>query len=78
MNVTLAVKRIREKSSLLRGMADKGEIKIVGAMLDVKTGSDVRRVAHVVADCPHRDCRYSVLEFFRRSQLSGCGSSSFR
>ena len=38
MNVTLAVKRIRDKSSLLRGMADKGEIKIVGAMLDVKTG----------------------------------------
>ncbi len=37
-NVTLAVKRIRDKSSLLRGMADKGEIKIVGAMLDVKTG----------------------------------------
>jgi carbonic anhydrase len=38
MNVTLAVKRIRDKSSLLRAMADKGEIKIVGAMLDVKTG----------------------------------------
>jgi len=38
MNVILAVKRIRDKSSLLRGMADKGEIKIVGAMLDVKTG----------------------------------------
>jgi carbonic anhydrase len=38
MNVTLAVKRIRDKSSLLRGMADKGQVKIVGAMLDVKTG----------------------------------------
>jgi len=38
MNVRLAVKRIRDKSSLLRAMADKGEIKIVGAMLDVKTG----------------------------------------
>ena len=38
MNVTLAVKRIRDKSSLLRGMADRGDIKIVGAMLDVKTG----------------------------------------
>jgi hypothetical protein len=34
----LAVKRIRDKSSLLRGMAAKGEIKIVGAMRDVKTG----------------------------------------
>jgi carbonic anhydrase len=37
-NVALAVKRIRDKSSLLRGMADKGEIKVVGAILDVKTG----------------------------------------
>jgi carbonic anhydrase len=39
MNVAMAVKRIRDKSSLLRGMADKSEIKIVGAMLDVKTGT---------------------------------------
>ncbi len=38
MNVALAVQQIRDESSLLRGMADRGEIKIVGAMLDVKTG----------------------------------------
>ena len=37
-NVALTLKRIRDRSSLLRGMADKGEIKIVGAILDVKTG----------------------------------------
>ncbi len=38
MNVRLAVKTIRDKSPVLREMADKGEIAIVGAMLDVKTG----------------------------------------
>jgi len=38
MNGTLEVQRIQDKSPLLRGKADKGEIKIVGAMLDVKTG----------------------------------------
>ncbi len=38
MNVALAVQRIRDESSLLRGMADRGEVKIIGAMLDVKTG----------------------------------------
>lgn len=38
MNVRLAVKAIRDKSPVLREMADKGEIAIIGAMLDVKTG----------------------------------------
>ena len=33
-----AVKEIRDRSPVLREMADKGEIAIVGAMLDVKTG----------------------------------------
>ena len=35
---SLAVQQIRDKSPVLREMADKGEIEIVGAMLDVKTG----------------------------------------
>ena len=38
MNVRLAVEEIRDKSPVLREMVDKGEITIVGAMLDVKTG----------------------------------------
>lgn len=38
MNVRLAVKQIREKSPILREMIDKGEVGLVGAMLDVKTG----------------------------------------
>lgn len=38
MNVRLAVKQIRDKSPVLREMVGKGEIAIVGAMLDVKTG----------------------------------------
>jgi carbonic anhydrase len=38
MNVKLAVKQIREKSPILREMIDKGEVALIGAMLDVKTG----------------------------------------
>jgi len=38
MNVKLAVKQIREKSPILREMIDRGEVGLVGAMLDVKTG----------------------------------------
>jgi len=37
-NVQNSVEQIRERSTILREMADKGEIKIVGAMLDLHTG----------------------------------------
>ena len=37
-NVELTIKRIRERSSILRGMADKGDIDLAGAMYDVHTG----------------------------------------
>ena len=37
-NVVLTVERIRERSPILRGMADKGQIGIVGAMYDIHTG----------------------------------------
>jgi carbonic anhydrase len=37
-NVRLTVATIRAKSPILKEMEDKGEIKIVGAMYDVKTG----------------------------------------
>jgi carbonic anhydrase len=37
-NVRLTIATIREKSPVLKEMEDKGEIKIVGAMYDVKTG----------------------------------------
>ncbi len=37
-NVRLTVETIRAKSPVLKEMEDKGEIKIVGAMYDVKTG----------------------------------------
>lgn len=37
-NVLLAIREIREKSSILKEMEEKGEIKIVGAMYDLKTG----------------------------------------
>lgn len=40
-NVHLTVKDIMDKSAVLREMAQKGEIKIVGAMLDVETGKVV-------------------------------------
>lgn len=38
MNVALTVKAITERSSVLKEMVDKGEIKIVGAMYDVSSG----------------------------------------
>ena len=37
-NVELTIARIRERSSILRGMADKGDIALAGAMYDVHTG----------------------------------------
>jgi carbonic anhydrase len=37
-NVTLTVERIRERSPILRGMADKGQIGLAGAMYDVHNG----------------------------------------
>jgi carbonic anhydrase len=37
-NVRLTVETIRDKSPILREMEQKGEIRIVGAMYDVKTG----------------------------------------
>ena len=37
-NVKRTVNDIFVRSPVLKAMADKGEIKIVGAMLDVKTG----------------------------------------
>ncbi len=37
-NVKMSVNAILEKSAILKEMADKGQIKIVGAMLDVETG----------------------------------------
>lgn len=37
-NVRLTVEAIREKSAILRDMEQQGEIKIIGAMYDIKTG----------------------------------------
>ena len=37
-NVELTVQRIRQRSTILRDMADKGDIAIAGAMYDVHTG----------------------------------------
>lgn len=37
-NVELTMARIRQRSAILRDMADKGEIAIAGAMYDVHTG----------------------------------------
>jgi carbonic anhydrase len=37
-NVELTMERIRERSPILRGMADKGDIGLAGAMYDVHTG----------------------------------------
>ncbi|GFO81250.1 MAG: carbonic anhydrase [Methyloceanibacter sp.] len=37
-NVLLTVKNIREESSILRELEEKGEIKIVASMYDLKTG----------------------------------------
>lgn len=38
-NVKLQVKAVLDKSPVLRDMAQKGQIKVVGAMLDVETGN---------------------------------------
>jgi carbonic anhydrase len=37
-NVVLAVERIRKRSSILKGMVDKGQIGLAGAMYDVHNG----------------------------------------
>ncbi len=37
-NVELTVERIRERSPILRGMIDKGDLGLAGAMYDVHTG----------------------------------------
>ena len=37
-NVHMTVQMIRDKSPVLKEMEQKGEIKIVGAMYDIKTG----------------------------------------
>lgn len=37
-NVELTIKRIRERSSILQGMTERGEIGLTGAMYDVHTG----------------------------------------
>ena len=39
MNVTLTMQKLRDRSVVLREMLDKGEIKMIGAMYDVDTGS---------------------------------------
>ena len=41
MNVKEVVNQIKARSAVLKEMTDKGEIKIVGAMLDVETGKVV-------------------------------------
>lgn len=38
MNVKLTIQKLRDRSVVLRGMLDKGEIGIIGAMYDVNTG----------------------------------------
>jgi len=38
MNVKLTMQKLRDRSIVLRGMLDKGEIGMVGAMYDVSTG----------------------------------------
>lgn len=38
-NVLLAIKQVRERSSILREMVDSGQLKIVGGMHDLATGS---------------------------------------
>mgnify|MGYP001396303829 FL=1 len=37
-NVVLTMARIRERSAILRDLAEKGEIGIAGAMYDVRSG----------------------------------------
>jgi carbonic anhydrase len=38
-NVYMTIENIREKSPVLKEMEDNGEIKIIGAMYDIKDGS---------------------------------------
>jgi len=38
MNVQLTMQMLRDRSVVLRGMIDNGEIGLVGAMCDVSTG----------------------------------------
>jgi carbonic anhydrase len=38
LNVELSITRIKQESSILAEMEEKGEIEIVGAMYDVNTG----------------------------------------
>jgi carbonic anhydrase len=38
MNVSMTIEKISAKSPVLKDMADKGTIRIIGAMLDVETG----------------------------------------
>ena len=38
-NVVLTIERIRKRSSILRGMVDKGQIGLAGAMYDVHNGT---------------------------------------
>ena len=38
-NVYMTIENIREKSPVLKEMEDQGEIKIIGAMYDIKDGS---------------------------------------
>jgi carbonic anhydrase len=33
------MERIRQRSAILKGMADQGEIKIIGAIYNMKTGA---------------------------------------
>ena len=37
-NVFITVKKVREQSSILQGMEQKGEIKIIGGLYDIDTG----------------------------------------
>ena len=37
-HVDLTLKRIRERSSILQGMVERGDIGLTGAMYDVHTG----------------------------------------
>jgi len=39
MNVNLTMQKLRDRSVVLRRMLDKGEIKMIGAMYDVSTGT---------------------------------------
>ena len=41
MNVQVTMKKLRDRSVVLREMIDRGEIGLVGAMYDVGTGKVV-------------------------------------